>query len=138
MTSRRISLALAAWLGLAAPALADRATPDSNEPMVAGIYKNLLLNALKYAPRSGGSVHIGVETGDGGPRLFVQSEGPAIPEEERERIFEPWERGAGERRARGVGLGLALVRQVVERHGGRVGVTSQDPTANRFFFTLPS
>jgi len=53
-------------------------------------------------------------------------------------IFEPWERGAGERRARGVGLGLALVRQVVERHGGRVGVTSQDPTANRFFFTLPS
>jgi len=61
-----------------------------------------------------------------------------IPERDRERIFEPWERGAGERRARGVGLGLALVRQVVERHGGRVGVTSQDPTANRFFFTLPS
>jgi signal transduction histidine kinase len=62
-----------------------------------------------------------------------------IPESDRQRIFEPWQRGWGERRSRGVGLGLAIVRQVVERHGGQVGVMSPNGgAANRFFFTLPA
>jgi chemotaxis family two-component system sensor kinase Cph1 len=105
-----------------------------DEPMVAGVYRNLLLNALKYSPRNGSRIHIGAEDGE----LFVESDGQPIPEEDRERIFEPFNRGRGERRARGTGLGLAICRDVVERHGGRIGVRPRTPSGNRFWFTLPA
>jgi signal transduction histidine kinase len=105
--------------------------------LLTGVFGNLLANALQYGPRNGAEIHVSAERSEAGWTFSVESTGPAIPEGDRERIFEPWERATGERRARGVGLGLALVRQVVERHGGSVGVTSPAPAANRFFFTLP-
>lgn len=110
---------------------------SGDEALIAGVYKNLLLNALKYSPRSRSSILVGVSRNGGDPRLFVQSDGPPIPADERERIFEPFHRGHGERRARGTGLGLAICRAIVERHGGRIGVTPAEPTGNRFYFTLP-
>jgi signal transduction histidine kinase len=106
--------------------------------LLSGVFGNLLSNALNYGPRQGGEIHVSAARTDAGWTFSVQSPGPAIPEGDRLRIFEPWQRGWGERRSRGVGLGLAIVRQVVERHGGHVGVTSPGPTANRFFFTLPA
>jgi signal transduction histidine kinase len=106
--------------------------------LLTGVFGNLLSNALQYGPRSGGEIHVSATRSDAGWTFSVESPGPAIPESDRQRIFEPWQRGWGERRSRGVGLGLAIVRQVVERHGGQVGVTSPAPTANRFFFTLPA
>jgi signal transduction histidine kinase len=82
---------------------------------------------------------LSAERSEAGWTFSVESPGPPIPELDRQRIFEPWQRGWGERRAKGVGLGLAIVRQVVERHGGQVGVTSPpNAAANRFFFTLPA
>ena len=111
---------------------------SGDEALIAGVYKNLLLNALKYAPRSGSAVWVGIENPEGGdPRLFVQSEGPDIPADERERIFEPFFRGQGERRTRGSGLGLTICRSIVERHGGVIGVAAGEPGGNRFYFTLP-
>jgi signal transduction histidine kinase len=109
-----------------------------NAALLGGVFGNLLSNALKYGPREGGEIHVSVVRSEAGWTFTVDSEGPVIPEGERERIFEPWERGRGERRARGIGLGLAVVRRVVERHGGQVGVASPTGTGNRFFFTLPT
>jgi two-component system, chemotaxis family, sensor kinase Cph1 len=109
-----------------------------DEALIAGVYKNLLLNALKYSPRSGSSIRVGVSRNGGDPRLFVQSEGPPIAAEDRERIFAPFHRGHGERRARGTGLGLAICRAIVERHGGEIGVAPGEPGGNRFYFTLPA
>ena len=106
--------------------------------LLAGVFGNLLSNALQYGPRSGGEIHVSAERSDAGWTFAVDSPGPAIPERDRQRIFEPWQRGWGERRSRGVGLGLAIVRQVVERHGGQVGVTSPTGSGNQFFFTLPA
>jgi signal transduction histidine kinase len=110
-----------------------------DEALLTGVFGNLISNALQYGPREGGEIQISAERSEAGWTFSVESPGPPIPESDRQRIFEPWQRGWGERRAKGVGLGLAIVRQVVERHGGQVGVTSPpNARANRFFFTLPA
>ena len=73
----------------------------------------------------------------GGWRIVVSSEGPTVPLEDRERIFDPFCRGLKERRIEGTGLGLAICRSIVERHGGSIGVQPMRPRGNRFFFTIP-
>ena len=113
-------------------------TVEGDPVLLSGVFSNLLSNALKYGPRSGGDIRVTAERSEAGWIFAVQSHGPAIAEEGRERIFEAWERGPGERRARGAGLGLAIVRHIVERHGGHVGVTSPSDSSNRFYFTLPA
>jgi light-regulated signal transduction histidine kinase (bacteriophytochrome) len=106
--------------------------------LLSGVFSNLLVNALKYGPRRGGDIHVSAQRSDAGWTIAVQSPGPAIPEQGRERIFDAWERGPHERRTWGAGLGLTIVRHIVERHGGQVGVTSPGESSNRFFFTLPA
>jgi signal transduction histidine kinase len=84
---------------------------------------NLVDNAVKYA-RDGGERRIVVRAApsDGGVRLAVRDAGPGVPERHLPHVFEPFYRGEREltRRSRGTGLGLALVRGLVERMGGRV------------------
>jgi signal transduction histidine kinase len=106
--------------------------------LLSGVFTNLLINALRYGPRLGGSIRVSAVRREAGWLFEVDSAGAAIPEAERERIFDAWQRGREERRVRGSGLGLAIVRRIVERHGGEVGVTSPEGTGNRFFFTLPA
>jgi light-regulated signal transduction histidine kinase (bacteriophytochrome) len=108
------------------------------EALLTGVFTNLLANALKYGRREGTVIRISARSENADWRLAVDSEGPAIPVEDRERIFEPFNRGSGERRSRGAGLGLAITRRIVERHGGRVGVTTTNVSGNSFFFTLPA
>jgi signal transduction histidine kinase len=111
---------------------------EGNSALLMGVFGNLISNALKYGAREGGDIQVSVARSDAGWTFAVQSPGPAIPPPERERIFEPWQRGREERRAKGAGLGLAIVRRIVERHGGEVGVNSPNEASNRFFFTLPA
>jgi light-regulated signal transduction histidine kinase (bacteriophytochrome) len=110
---------------------------EGDPALLSGVFGNLLANALKYGPRRGSDIKVSVARSDAGWTFDVESPGPAIPEESGKQLFEAWQRGPGERRARGAGLGLAIVRHIVERHGGEVGVTSSDESRNRFFFTLP-
>jgi two-component system phosphate regulon sensor histidine kinase PhoR len=86
---------------------------------------NLLDNALKYA-REGGRVDVEVIHVGGLLRVRVADRGPGIPADEQDRIFERFVRGrnASESRARGSGIGLALVKHIAENHGGRVEVES--------------
>jgi signal transduction histidine kinase len=107
------------------------------EPLIGVVFTNLLLNALKYGPRDRGTILVDAGREDAGWRFSVQSQGPAIPVEDRDRIFEPYRRGRGERRARGAGLGLTICRHIVERHGGQIGVTATPSGDNRVSFTLP-
>jgi signal transduction histidine kinase len=133
-------------LSLLAPEVAARGTQielerlptaEGEEPLLSGLFANLLINALKYSPRNATAIGVRAVREADAWRFEVESEGPTIPVEDRQRIFEPFHRGTGERRARGAGLGLATCRRIVERHGGEIGVRPAGSGGNIFYFTLP-
>jgi two-component system, OmpR family, sensor kinase len=95
---------------------------------------NLLANAVRFSP-PGRGVLVTVAREDGVVRIAVQDEGPGIPAAERERVFEPFERGA--RSTGGAGLGLAIVRENARGHGGRAYVADSTRGA-RVVLELPA
>jgi light-regulated signal transduction histidine kinase (bacteriophytochrome) len=109
-----------------------------NEPLLRGLFGNLLLNGLKYSRRQRPEIAVEAAPESDVWRFSVISQGVTIPVEDRERIFEPFQRGRSERRARGTGLGLTICRRIVERHGGEIAVAPTPGGGNRFHFTLPA
>jgi signal transduction histidine kinase len=105
--------------------------------LLAVVYQNLISNALKYGPRDGGSVRIVAERHEEDWKLIVANGGAPLPEDEAQRIFEPWRRVPGERRAPGSGLGLAICARLIERVGGTIGVEPLTD-GNAFYFILPA
>ncbi|HEY5623784.1 MAG TPA: HAMP domain-containing sensor histidine kinase [Gammaproteobacteria bacterium] len=106
--------------------------------MLRRLLRNLLENADKYAGES--AVETEVRPGpEGEAILTVADRGPGIPEDERERIFEPFYRSGNARREndRSVGLGLSLVRRIADRHGGTVRCLSRDGGGTSFEVVLP-
>ena len=97
---------------------------------------NLLDNAIKYSAR-GGEVRISVEGDDRRARLVVRDFGAGIPPEELPRIWDRLFRGDRSRAERGLGLGLSLVKAVVEAHGGEVSVVSDPGEGSTFTISLP-
>ena len=118
-----------------APDLAVRADADRLEQVLG----NLVDNAIKYG-RPQGSVTVGGSAREGGQvEVFVQDDGPGIPPEALERVFERFYRvdKARSREQGGTGLGLAIVKHIIQSHGGRVWATSQVGHGATFYFTLP-
>jgi signal transduction histidine kinase len=101
------------------------------------LLRNLLENARRYS--NSGEVRASVLRNEHDVVLLtVEDRGPGVPEDERERIFEPFYRARGTREtSEGVGLGLALVRQIVEHHGGSVRCLARDGGGTRFEVSLP-
>ncbi|MGE0098663.1 MAG: CHASE2 domain-containing protein [Hydrogenophaga sp.] len=98
---------------------------------------NLLVNAVKYGHQNA-SVHCAVQRLDTGWRLSIANEGAGLQPEQLQSLFQQFARLDPDQSAtRGVGLGLVFVRTVVERHGGRVDVTSSPGQGTTFHFTLP-
>lgn len=87
---------------------------------------NLLDNALKYAP-AGSEVEVRLDAVADGVRLQVGDRGPGIPEAERERVFDRFQRLEAHRGSPGTGLGLSLVRAIVRHHGGQVQLLDNAP-----------
>jgi signal transduction histidine kinase len=101
------------------------------------ILRHLLSNALKFTPK-GGSVTVGCEEGGAAIRFVVTDTGRGIPEAQRDAIFQPFvqvEKGLT-RSADGSGLGLAISRELAERMGGTLTVTSQEGAGSRFVLSL--
>lgn len=95
---------------------------------------NLVDNARKFTPR-GGTLRLAAELVPAGVRFEVADSGPGIPESERERLFRPYAGGSG--RTAGHGLGLAIVRAVVDRHAGRLEVLSAPGRGCTIAIVLP-
>lgn len=102
------------------------------------VLSNLLSNASKFTP-PGGQIRVWAEPQDNKLLIAVRDTGCGIPQEEWERIFEPfYQVGDSLRRAHGgMGLGLPIARELVLLHGGKLWVDSQVGQGSTFFFTLP-
>jgi two-component system phosphate regulon sensor histidine kinase PhoR len=99
---------------------------------------NLVENAIKYG-RKEGEVSVGAKSvADGKVEVWVQDNGPGIPPEAHERVFERFYRvdRARSRESGGTGLGLAIVKHIVQAHGGEVWVESQVGVGTTFHFTV--
>jgi PAS domain S-box-containing protein len=101
------------------------------------VLTNLLSNALKYSPL-GGEIRLRVGRSAGQATIMVSDQGIGIPREEQKTLFQPFARGgAAHGRIGGTGLGLYIVRQIVEGHGGTVTVASAPRSGSTFAVTLP-
>jgi signal transduction histidine kinase len=118
---------------LAAP---DEVLVSGHPALLASAVRNILDNALKFT-RAGVPIRLEVAGGsDAG--VIVDDGGPGIPAAERERVFDPFYRGAEARAERsGLGLGLPILRQVARAHGGEVAIEDSPLGGARVGLRLP-
>lgn len=102
------------------------------------VFNNLISNALKYSPQGGTILVQGWEEGDW-VYVAVSDEGIGIPKHEQERVFDPFYRAedAMTSKTKGTGLGLYLVQAIIEAHGGKIWVESEEGHGATFILALP-
>ena len=99
---------------------------------------NLIANAIEHHDRATGRVAVSGETRAGEVELRVEDDGPGIPPEHRERVFEMFQTLRPRSEGGGSGMGLAIIRKIVQTHGGQVRIedaVGQDGRGTRIAFT---
>jgi len=101
--------------------------------------ENLLENAWKFTAEvePHGDIEFGAQETDGGPEYFIRDNGPGFDTKETDRLFIPFRRANGKATVPGTGIGLAIVRSIVERHGGTIHAEAEPGKGATFRFTLP-
>ena len=111
------------------------ATVDAR--LMAVAVNNLMENAVKYSP-PGSTVDVALSVAPAGIRIAVTDQGPGIPASERDRVFDRYYRLDSAASTSGAGLGLFLVRSIVEAHGGQVTCEAGPGGGSRFLIDLPA
>ncbi len=109
---------------------------QGDEAKIERLLDNLVSNAVKFSP-AGGRVRVSVTDDTRYAEIRVRDGGPGLPPDQLEKIFAPFHRAAGAAGVPGVGLGLTIVKQITERHGGRVHVESVLGSGATFVVHLP-
>jgi PAS domain S-box-containing protein len=103
---------------------------------IARVFQNLLANALRFRSAASPLIAVGASARERDALVFVRDNGVGIAAAHHESVFRVFERAHAEVRE-GSGMGLAICRRIVERHGGRIWVESQPGQGATFYFTLP-
>jgi signal transduction histidine kinase len=104
--------------------------------LIRRVVANLVGNAIKYTDDDG-TITIQISAVATGHKVAVSDNGPGIPRELHQRVFEKFGQIKAEQRSLGVGLGLTFCKLAVEAHGGAVGLESEVGKGSTFWFTLP-
>jgi signal transduction histidine kinase len=102
------------------------------------VFDNLIGNAMKFSP-NGGTVQVNLTEEDGYVRVAIADQGIGVPSDKLDRIFERFYQvdGSARRRFGGTGIGLAIVKRIIDAHQGRIWVESEVNKGSTFYFTLP-
>lgn len=118
----------------------DAGIPQScaDSALLRQVLENLLSNAIKYSePKPGGTIRLSAETEDTRNRYIVTDQGVGFDPRYQDKLFGVFQRLHHSDEFEGTGVGLSIVRRIVERHGGEVGAESEPGKGSRFWFTLP-
>jgi signal transduction histidine kinase len=105
---------------------------------LAQVFQNLIGNALKFHGTGPPSIHIGARLNNGEWTFRIKDEGIGIDKEHADLVFQMFQRLHERGRYDGSGIGLAIAKKIVERHGGRIWFDSELEKGATFYFTLPA
>jgi chemotaxis family two-component system sensor kinase Cph1 len=109
----------------------------ADDVQIESLFQNLIGNALKFRGKKTPKIHFGIEQKDRDWVFSVSDNGIGIDPQYFERIFIIFQRLHNREDYPGTGIGLAISKRIVERHGGRIWIESQSGKGSTFFFTLP-
>ncbi len=110
-----------------------------DQAMIQQVLANLLTNALKFTPADRiARIHVGCVRKNGETVYFVEDNGIGFDMEKAGLIFEPFQRLHSHREFEGTGIGLAIVRRIIEKHNGKVWAEAEEGKGATFYFSLPS
>ncbi len=110
---------------------------EGDPSQIPALLQNLLSNALKFADKIPARVHLGVKERDDEWQISFRDEGIGLDPAHFERVFVMFQRLHTEKEFPGSGIGLAICKRIVERHGGRIWVESEPGRGAAFYFTIP-
>lgn len=111
-------------------------TVHADRAQMVQLFQNLVGNAISHRGDAPPEIHVSAVSGDREWTISVSDNGPGVDPAQRERVFEMFQRASGSRPA-GTGVGLAICKRVIERHGGRIWVEPSSGGGARFSFTIP-
>ncbi len=117
--------------------ISDLPTVEADSSQMAQLFQNLIGNALKFRGEADPVVKISSECGEAGCRISVQDNGIGFDMRYLDRIFQPFQRLHGRSEYEGTGMGLAICRKIVERHGGAITAKSEPGKGATFIINLP-
>jgi signal transduction histidine kinase len=133
----RAQRAAAATRGVEVAVGGDELVADVDGDRLEQVFANLIDNAIRHSPE-GGDVRLEIRGNSTETHITVSDEGPGIPPEARSRVFERFNRQEAARPRGGAGLGLAICKEIVHAHNGRIWIDDHPPAGTSVHVTLPA
>ena len=111
---------------------------NGDDIQLSRVFQNLIANAIKFRGAEAPQIHVGAERSNGDWRFSVHDNGLGIEPTYFDRIFVIFQRLHGADEYPGSGMGLAISKRIVERHGGDIWVESKPGEGSCFYFTIPA